>query len=580
MPRKWAIGSIAAVAAAYTLLTAALFAPWLMQFSTALLGPPEDNLQDFWNLWHAVHASRFFHSDGLQFPYGMGLYFHSFSYPAVAATMGLTHWLGSDRATLIWLDNAAQFASFPLAATGAYYVVRRFVPSVWAALIGGFIFAFNPSHVAHAMHHAHVTHIEFIPLFVLAYLNGLEKRNLPWLLAAAVFGALGALSCWYYMFYAAYFVVFHAAYKHWHDKEKLAGFGLKAPVIALGGMALLLSPLIVAMLMHSGGVGSPGGSDAFVADIEAFVAFPTSHVFAGWSASFWARAHKWTSNNTFEGAAYLGLVNLAVMAWLWRRSKRQKDELARYLFWGMAVFGVLAMGDCIHAFGFDTLIPIPGIALNHLPFFNQMRTPSRVIVLMYLFLAIGVAYGLTLLAAEWRAKKWGRFALAGIAALIVFDFAPVRLEYSDARCPKALDVIARDREANTGVLNLPLHNAGDWSMFYQTCHGKPIVVAAVTRSGHPPLTDLIDNRNLAVQRQQLIAARVKYLVLDNRTPWETEPNPAKYAFRRWVVKTVPALARFKAIAVPVYQPPIPKAAYERMFPAVSRDGAVTVLKVQ
>src|SRR5688572_3565199 len=37
--------------AGFTLLTAIFFWPWVTQLSTALIGPPEDNLQDFWNSW-------------------------------------------------------------------------------------------------------------------------------------------------------------------------------------------------------------------------------------------------------------------------------------------------------------------------------------------------------------------------------------------------------------------------------------------------------------------------------------------------------------------------------------------------
>ena len=40
----------------FTLLTALFFWPWLTQIPSALIGPPEDNMQDFWNSWHVAHA--------------------------------------------------------------------------------------------------------------------------------------------------------------------------------------------------------------------------------------------------------------------------------------------------------------------------------------------------------------------------------------------------------------------------------------------------------------------------------------------------------------------------------------------
>jgi hypothetical protein len=566
--------------AVYCALALVLFQPWLAQFSTVLLGPPENNLQDFWNVWHAArtHFSGFFHAAGLRFPDGTNLNYHSFSYPHVLVVGLLADWLGSDRGGLIWLNNAALFASFPLSGVFAFLLVRRFVPNTWAALIGGFIFAFNPWHVAQAMHHAHVTHIEFVPLFVLAYLNGLERKSLVWLAGAAVAGALAALSCWYFLFYDAYFVLFHALYRWRRNSERLRGWSLKAPAIALGGTVLLLTPLIVPMLMLTGGVEHPGGTDAFVADLEAFVAFPTTHVFADWSASFWARAHKWTSNNTFEGAAYLGLVNLALLVWLWRR--RRQDSQAHYLVWVIGVFAVLAMGDCLHAFGFDTLIPLPGIIPNHLPLFSQVRTPGRSMVMVFLFLGVAVAYGLTLLAERWRDQRWVKPALAAIALLIVVDFVPVHLEYTDARCSAGLAIIARDSEPGFGVTNLPLHDNGDRSMFEQTCHGKPVTEAAISRSFRPPLSERLDRKNLSVVRAQLLQAHVKYLVINETIAWDLDPNPPKYAMRRWAVATFPSLAKVKWIAPPRVMPSIPKAAYKAMFPTVYSAADLTILRVQ
>ena len=76
------------------------------------------------------------------------------------------------------------FRPFRSQASGAFYLVRRFTHHTAASLVGGYIFAFNPSHVAHAMQHMGVSHIEFLPFFVVAYLKALEKESLLWLAAA------------------------------------------------------------------------------------------------------------------------------------------------------------------------------------------------------------------------------------------------------------------------------------------------------------------------------------------------------------------------------------------------------------
>ena len=66
----------------FTLLTILFFRPWLMQLSSALIGPPEDNMQDFWNSWHVAHAQSWrelFFTNAIRFPEGTSLAYHSFA---------------------------------------------------------------------------------------------------------------------------------------------------------------------------------------------------------------------------------------------------------------------------------------------------------------------------------------------------------------------------------------------------------------------------------------------------------------------------------------------------------------------
>jgi len=42
--------------ALFAVLTAILFWQWVPHFYSALIGPPEDNMQDFWNTWYTAVA--------------------------------------------------------------------------------------------------------------------------------------------------------------------------------------------------------------------------------------------------------------------------------------------------------------------------------------------------------------------------------------------------------------------------------------------------------------------------------------------------------------------------------------------
>jgi hypothetical protein len=74
--------------ALFAAVTMILFWQWVPHLHSALLGPPEDNMQDFWNTWYASVARkphRFFFTDMIRFPEGTSLYYQSFSYPKVFA---------------------------------------------------------------------------------------------------------------------------------------------------------------------------------------------------------------------------------------------------------------------------------------------------------------------------------------------------------------------------------------------------------------------------------------------------------------------------------------------------------------
>jgi len=84
---------------------------------------------------------------------------------AFTALTALFFWKVLPHLSVALLQNLTMLASFPLAATGAFYLCRYLGGGTIGSAAGGFIFAFKPWHVAQAMHHAHVAGIEFLPFF-------------------------------------------------------------------------------------------------------------------------------------------------------------------------------------------------------------------------------------------------------------------------------------------------------------------------------------------------------------------------------------------------------------------------------
>jgi hypothetical protein len=501
----------AAVLIFFALATALIFRTSIAHLNSALIGPPEDNMNDFWDTWYTVvghDPAHFFSTKLLRFPEGTSLLYQSFAWPQLFAVVVLSRFFGTDLHTLVALQNATLLASFPLAGLGAFCLVHHLTRNTIASLIGGFIFAFNPSHVAHALHHAGVSSIEFLPFFVLCYLLALERRSYAWLAGAAIFNALSALSCWYYFFYGAYFLAFQLLYERIRDGAWPRGWHPAAAVKCLAITTVLLAPLVVPMLLASVSSVNQAGGNIFVADLLGFVAFPPEHWLAPFSQALYTRF----TGYPWEATVYLGLVNIAILAWYWRCTHFTREPLNLYVALGMLMFALLAAGELLHVAGVTTFLPLPDAVLDRLPFFANVRSPSRAIVFVYLFLAIGIGMATAALLSSRRVAS--KIAVAGLALLMIVDFYPARLAASPVTCPAGLKVLDADPERGFGVLNMPFAYAdADTYMFEQICHRRPMVDGVISREMGKSLLYRVSVRNLPLQRRQLVEAHVKYLLL-------------------------------------------------------------------
>jgi hypothetical protein len=515
---RWPIATAAAEVLAIVLLfavaTAVVFTRWMPHLAAALIGPPEDNMQDFWNTWYAAvgrQPGHFFSTDLLRFPEGTSLYLHTFAYPKVFAIALLTRIVGTDVGTLVLLQNLSLLISFPLAGAGAFYLTRHLTGSLGGALLGGFVFAFNPSHIAHTMHHAGVSSIEFIPPFVLFYLLTIERKSPAFLALAIVLYALAALSSWYYLVYLACFVLFHCLYVCVRARRFPQGWQLLPAVACPIAVCAILAPILVPMAGAATELASTtaGEPSPYVADFLGFAAFPRFHALAPLADGLYSRF----TGNAWEATAYLGLANMLLLAWMLISGQARRAPVLTYALCGVAVFAVLACGSRLHVLGEET-IPLPGAALTWLPFASIMQAPSRAIVLVYLFLAVAVAEAARL---AWRAHQGlAQGAAIGLTVLMVADYVPARPPaMTPVACPAVLGVIRNDPEAGFGVLDLPPHGYTERNLYMlqQACHRRPIVLGNTSRRIADTLGDRLDTWNVGRQRDQLVAARVKYIIL-------------------------------------------------------------------
>jgi hypothetical protein len=514
----------------YSAAALLFFWPMLRFFSTRLIGPAEDNMFFYWALWHGSEsflnpAFSFMHTNLIYYPEGIGLYFCNYYYYGLPITFFLRFFF-----TLPLIYNLLIFHTFVVAGLGAFCLIRYLTADFKASLLGGFIFAFNPSHFAHSLHHLTIASIQFIPFFVLFFIKATREKTKINIFLAALFMTLNALGDWNYLVYDLVFILLGLIYLLW--RRRAAAWEAIKRIIWIPVLAILfLAPLIVPMIWTS--IGRTffkilPGHDIYVADFFSFFVPHPYHLFS--ANGFIQKINGAFTGNDWEKTTYLGIFNLILIGFaarhIWQRAGKY--------FLGLAAFMILAMGVAPHFLGRSLPLPMPYWLIQALPFFSQARNPSRIIVYAYLFLAILTAFALRYFLTGIKSKVRGRMVWAAIFLLVFLDFYAADMAVTPVVLPPCYALIQKDPAKNFGILELPRDGAR--YMLYQTMHGIPCVQGYIGRRFEKTLIDSLVNdlKRLAVQKRMLLANGVKYIVFfKKRLGWDAaKPADAIYLQER------------------------------------------------
>jgi hypothetical protein len=494
----------------YALLTVAFFYRVVPHINSQLIGPPEDNMQHVWDLWFARNAaggtSGFLHTTRIFYPEGTSLLFHPFSWfnLLLASTIGFL-------LTPVAAYNLLILLTFVLSGVGAFLLIRHLTRDTAAALLGGFVFAFNPSHFAHALHQIEIASIQFIPFFVLFYLKVLERKSASNVAWASTFFLLNSLCSWYYMLLALLCMAVCYGVEAHRSKRLLLPGAITSSIIVLGATLVVLSPLVVSMLVTAATHSNlwPGGYGRYVVDMAGLLVPHYNHIFA--RVPLVARVNASYTGFAWESVGYLGLVGTGLML---ASSRVLVKRAAPYLL-GLVCFLPLAFGPRLHFLGRAIPSVLPYALIRHIPILSGARAPGRMMAYAYIFLAVlvAVAFSYQLREGFLRNRRWVAFLVVlGICA----DFWSPCREMTPVRLPPAYAAILGSEPAvDFGLLDLP----GESSIFcarymmYQTLHGIPIVQGYLPRKPSRSLVDSLAYDNLSAQREQLRSARVKYIVI-------------------------------------------------------------------
>mgnify|MGYP005840152563 CR=1 FL=1 len=518
----------------YCVCTLLFFYPFIRTLSSFLIGPPEDNLQGLWNIWwgYEVFSNNdlnFAYTKYLFFPEGNSLLYHDFSLLNYFISIPL-----KPLANLVLIYNLLILISFPLAGLSMYLLIRYLTKNSFAGIIGGFIFAFSPYHIAHSLHHLNLSTIYFIPLFILFFIKSIrnkDNKKLNIFLASLLF-ILCAISHWNYFIFNLFFILFSFVYLVFKNKKSKSIFKIIYKIIIITGAAIIiLSPLITSMLIV--GWNNPdiqanvGGHNEHVADLMAYILPHSNHLFS--NTDFVNNIRTDFTGNSWETSVYLGIPILLLIAVFFKRIIKQ----TAVYFGGLIIFLLLSSGTYLHFQGIELPIVLPYYLIQKIPFLASARIPARNIIFVYIFLAIIIGFIINYLFIKIKNKRLFALCLSIIFMIIFIDYYAVLKQKTNVFLPDCYSKLEKYSD-EFGIINFPLDdqnfpfNYDTRYMLHQTYHEIPIANGYISRKIGSTFIDKVDMKNISNQKKQLVDNKLRYIVVHKNFPTSKYLDIAEY----------------------------------------------------
>lgn len=502
-----------AVGGLYLSITALFFYPTFPFLNNCLIGPPSDNMLQFWNIWWinkvlTKPGLHFLFTNCIFYPEGGSLLYHPFSFYNLVLAAAMRPFLSP-----VLIYNLLILHTFVLAGIGAFMLIHYLTKNSLAAVIGGFVFAFNPSHFAHSLYHLEISSIQFLPFFVLFFIKTVRGNSKKDLFLCAFFFFLNALCSWYYFVFSVSFIILAYAYLAVKRKRVILNDVLFKSLVTVGATSLILMPWLFRMFIYGFRFFEEVqflGHNTYVADMVALFV-PDRYHWLGRVKIIEAINALFTGNDT-EKTVYLGIINIFIVSLAFKNIFRWATKY----FLGFLVFLVFSMGAFLHIFGWISPILLPYGLIRLIPGFSFARAPSRLIVYVYLFWAIIVAFALKAMLETGKSNIRKKFFSAAVIICIFLDYCRVDNLKTRVYLPPCYYQLKKSPDS-FGILDLP----GGFDencryVMYQTLHGIPIVQGFIARKLTPSLIDYLELGNLAKQKDQLMRNNVKYIIIHKK----------------------------------------------------------------
>lgn len=482
----------------FVLMTLAMTWPLVTRMGNSLVGLIGDNIYFVWMIgWFKealfVQQVNPFNIWFLNYPEGWSLAYTEITQANLALALPFT-FFGSE----IFAYNAAMMLTFILSGFFMTLWVHHLTRRWDAALIAGTIYAFLPYHFAHfRIGHLNLSGTQWFPLFFWGLLDLIQAKSVRWrsiLLTGFSLGLI-ALTSQYYFYMCALvtgFTVILIFFFRDRGQLKNPAFWKNLIFSALVSLPMILFAVWPYVQLFGQG-DMPDRNISIVrqysASLTDFLLPSTDHFLLGeWVGKTFSR------NLWIEGSLTIGFVALILLIIAWRQRKAMRQEIVlRFLFIGMLVAVVLAMGTDLHwneqsveiplqgllaeKIGRDSLpIPLPGTVFFYgLPFFAKLRALMRFGIFALVFSSAAAGIG-----ASWLLQKrqaWGQLGLTVLLlGLVYFEFYPGIYQQFDQVKEREADQWLLAQQDMGALMQFPFELLEDQEhIYYQLIHKKPFV---------------------------------------------------------------------------------------------------------
>ncbi|HEX8425813.1 hypothetical protein [Hymenobacter sp.] len=423
----------------YALLFVLFTWPLVTHFTTAFpTVPGRDSLLYAWNFWYfreaVVNGHNPFYTDWLLYPWGSWLIMHT--YMPLLGALNLV--LNNVPLTI----NSGLLVNYSLSGTGAYLLCRRWVRNPVLCLLAGVIFAYSPYKLIRLPEHYNLVLTATVPFYVMAFLDAFtfrlgkllphvhSRRAVIWCL---VLGWITLLCDYYITFGLLYF---SAAYGLWY-LLRLGELNWSRWQIWLRVALVLLTSHFFIRLLRILQVPDNGGPWWGGDVVSYFMPPPTSYFLDfEWAQELYLNPKVFNMPGSLEMILFSGYsllaLGLLVVVWSNRQaSARHLDPSGRPLAWVLLFFMMLTL-PTLRINGQETL-HLPTCVLHFIPFFNNIRCPTRWVMMVGLFLPLVL---FSRLEALWQPRLRPIQQMAASMALL----AVIMIEY----WPKAMHLTTTD----------------------------------------------------------------------------------------------------------------------------------------